>query len=488
MIPATVALLQIVVPFILLARLFEARRRSMLAWTLFVTGVVLYLASIAIAGVWLVLPWYSALAYLFVVALAVLWRARDVRSLRWRPQGQFARLELAVAVAFVVGASAFLVQSLDARRATDARPINLSFPLRGGTYYVANGGSAPLANNHLATLNDDRFRDYRGQSYAVDLVRLDDRGMRASGVLPADLDRYVSLGEPVLAPCTGPVVAVENAATDVAPPLTDREHLAGNFVFLNCGSAHVLLAHLRQGSVSLKPGERVTAGQAIGQIGNSGNSDEPHLHVHAQKATTGTRSLFDARPVPMTFEGRALARNDVIRMGAVPPPTMTATGLLYAQLASTIVALVMLIVTVRARALGRRLFALLFMWAAAANAWTALSSPADYLGYAGLTISDIYRSFILGFFGLHITPIVIAIAIAQAGIAGGLLRGGRWQRGALAGAIVFLLAIVPLGVGAGAPATVILALGAGVLWREPLQPRAVVELVTRRSEIYRRVA
>ena len=488
MIPTTVALLQIVVPIILLARLFEARRRSMLTWTLFVTGVVIYVAAIAIAGVWLVLPWYTGLAYLFVVALAVLWRAPDVRALRWRPEGRFARVELVVAALFVAGAGAFLVQSLDARRATDARAINLSFPLRGGTYYVANGGNALLANTHIATVNDDRLRDYRGQSYAVDLVRLDDHGLRASGVLPADLGRYVSLGEPVLAPCSGPVVAVENSAPDATPPLTDRERLAGNFIFLDCGSAHVLLAHLMQGSVSLKPGERVIAGQTIGTIGNSGNSDEPHLHVHAQMATTGTRSLFDARPVPMTFEGRALARNDVIRTDAVPPPTMTATGLLYRQLGSTIVALLMLIVTLRARTLGRKLFALLFAWAAAANAWTALTSPADYLGYAGLTVSDLYRSFILGFFGQHITPIVIAIAIAQAGIAGGLMHGGRWQRWALAGAIVFLLAIVPLGVGAGAPATVILALGAGVLWRKPLPQRAVLELVTRRSEMYRRVA
>jgi hypothetical protein len=53
---------------------------------------------------------------------------------------------------------------------------------------------------------------------------------------------------------------------------------------------------------------------------------------------------------------------------------------------------------------------------------------------------------------------------------------------------VFLLAIVPLGIGAGAPATVIMALGAGVLWREPATPRAVIELVTTRSETYRRAA
>ena len=488
MIPTTIVVLQIFIPFILLARLFGARRRSMLTWMVFVTGVVIYVASIAVAGVWLSLPWYTGLAYLFVVALAFMWRAADVRRLSWRPHGWFGYTELAVAVLLCAGASALFVQSVSARRASSEAAINLSFPLRGGTYYVANGGRGELTNAHVKTLGHQRFRDYRGQSYAVDIVRVDDRGLRASGLLPAELNRYASTGEAVLAPCDGSVVSVENGAADMPPPVTDREHLAGNFVFLNCGSANVLLGHLQQGSVSVRPGDGVSAGERIGAIGNSGNSDEPHLHIHAQKATTGTRSLLDARPVPMTFYGRALARNDLVRTDAVPPPMMTETQLLYGQLGSTIVALLMLIVSVRTRSVGRKLFALLFAWAAVANAGTALNSPLDYLGYGAFALSDVYRWFIFGFFGQHITTIVLSIAIAQACIAVALLNRRRWQRLGLAAAIVFLLAIAPLGVGAGAPATVILALGAGVLWREPATPRVVVEIVTRRSEAYRRAA
>jgi hypothetical protein len=488
MIPTTVAVLQIVIPVILLARLFEARRRSLLAWTIFTAGVAIYTVAIAIAGVWLALPWYTGLAYLFVIALAVVWRAGDVRTLRWRPVGPFAHVELVVAALLFAGASGLLVQSVFARRAAPGTAINLSFPLAGGTYYVANGGGSELTNAHFKTLQDAQFRDYRGQSYAVDIVRVNSRGLRASGVLPPDLKRYTSVGEAVLAPCDGSIVSAEDGVLDLSPPLTDRQHLAGNFVFLNCGTAHVLLGHLHQGSVSVRPGDRVTAGQRLGAIGNSGNSDEPHLHVHAQKATMGTRSLLDAPPVPVTFYGRALARNDVVRTGTAPQPTMTETELLYGQLGSTIVALLMLVVSVRSRRIGRKLFAVLFGWAAAINAWTALTSPADYLGYAGLTVSDLYRGFILGFFGQHITSIVVGIAFCQACIAIALLRGRRWQRAGLAAAVVFLLAIVPLGVGAGVPATVIMALGAGVLWREPAAPRVVIELVTTYRETHRRAA
>jgi hypothetical protein len=190
----------------------------------------------------------------------------------------------------------------------------------------------------------------------------------------------------------------------------------------------------------------------------------------------------------MTFYGRGLARNDGVWSHAVPPPTKTETALLYGQLGSTIVALLMLIVSVRDRRIGRKLFALLFAWAATANAWTALNSPLDYLGYGAFAISDVYRWFIFGFFGQHVTAIVLAIAIGQACIAVSLLNRGRWQRVGLGAAIVFLLAIAPLGVGAGAPATVILALGAGVLWREPASPRVFIEFVPRRSLPLRRAA
>jgi hypothetical protein len=47
----------------------------------------------------------------------------------------------------------------------------------------------------------------------------------------------------------------------------------------------------------------------VGQVGNSGNSHEPHLHVHAQRpAQRG--ALLSGDPLPIHFDGRYLARND----------------------------------------------------------------------------------------------------------------------------------------------------------------------------------
>ncbi len=47
----------------------------------------------------------------------------------------------------------------------------------------------------------------------------------------------------------------------------------------------MLLAHLAAGSVAVEEGEYVTSGAFIGRVGNSGNSEAPHLHLHVQSAS-----------------------------------------------------------------------------------------------------------------------------------------------------------------------------------------------------------
>lgn len=57
----------------------------------------------------------------------------------------------------------------------------------------------------------------------------------------------------------------------------------GNYVLLECDAVYVLLAHLRCGSIRVKPGEHVKAGHQLGEVGNSGSSIQPHLHLQVMK-------------------------------------------------------------------------------------------------------------------------------------------------------------------------------------------------------------
>ena len=124
---------------------------------------------------------------------------------------------------------------------------------------------------------------------------------------------------------------------------------------------------------------------------------------------------------------------------------------------SNAIAIIMLWAASRRVRLSRLLFFLIFAWASWTNWRTAVGNPESYLGEADLTFFALYKQFILGWFSQHILAAVGFIATCQALIAiSMLLKGWLLKLGGI-GAIVFLLAIAPFGVGAAFPCTVILA-------------------------------
>ena len=131
---------------------------------------------------------------------------------------------------------------------------------------------------------------------------------------------------------------------------------------------------------------------------------------------------------------------------------------LIGLLISNIVALIMLYAAVKYNRFARLLFFLLFSWASWVNWTTVIKTPNVYLDYADMTLIPTYRDIILGWFSKNIQLLVGFIATCQGLIAiSMLLKGVAIKIGGI-GAIIFLLAILPLGVGAGFPATLIMAI------------------------------
>lgn len=85
--------------------------------------------------------------------------------------------------------------------------------------------------------------------------------------------------------------------------------------------------------------------------------------------------------------------------------------------------------------------------------------------YAQYTFSGWYKQFIQGFFAAHAQPIVLTIATGQALIALGMLTRGPVFKLAAIGAILFLVAIAPLGVGSAFPCTLVMAVAMWQLFR-----------------------
>ena len=301
--------LQVGVPLALLAWQALAPNRSIAQWLIKTIVIAGYLGAAHRVGLWAVLPWYTALVLLVALMAITLAQRRAVRTLPWTSQ-RMHPLAFAGRTSLALVTLVTLAMAIAARRPPSETIVDLQFPLRDGIYYVAAGGSTELLNPHLMTLTENRFQAIRGQSYGVDLLKLDPFGLRATGLLPRDPAHYAIYGDRVFAPCAGVVIHAEDGAPDMPPPQPDRTRLPGNHVLLQCDGVHVLLAHFKRGSVRVAQSDPVTTDTIVGLVGNSGNTNEPHLHIHAQRPAAPGRERLSGDPLPIRLDGKYLVRND----------------------------------------------------------------------------------------------------------------------------------------------------------------------------------
>lgn len=304
-------LLQTIVPLILIAWLALAPPRSATGfWTqALATGVGLL--AISMTGIWAFPPWWTIYAFAALLLASVLIAfAKRRRQRQFRPNAIIGWLSLAGFAAFGLYAANESRVAVAAIQMPVGRHVDLASPLGPGVYLVANGGTGPSVNAHATLLDKSvaRHRPYWGTAHGVDLIALDRWGLRADGIMPAEPGRYVIFGRSVIAPCAGEVIAAVDGLPDMPIPQVDHDHLAGNHVILRCSGAEILLGHFRKGSLLVRTGQRLVVGEPIAQVGNSGNTSEPHLHINAQEPGTPD-APFSGAPIPITIDGRYLVRN-----------------------------------------------------------------------------------------------------------------------------------------------------------------------------------
>lgn len=165
-------------------------------------------------------------------------------------------------------------------------PVVLRAPVRGQWAIFNPPGHPKRAFDLLAV--DERKNPYKGVSLARHVLSR------------ITVEETLAWGSPVYAALPGTVVAAADGAPDrhqlsmlrdlgallfsgprVAPPFSN---LGGNYVILDCGGVYPLYAHLRCGSILVKTGQSVAAGDPIGEVGNSGSSVQPHLHFQVMKS------------------------------------------------------------------------------------------------------------------------------------------------------------------------------------------------------------
>jgi murein DD-endopeptidase MepM/ murein hydrolase activator NlpD len=134
---------------------------------------------------------------------------------------------------------------------------------------------------------------------------------------------YFCYDQPILSVADGKVV---DASDGMAENVPHSGTYAEPITFDNAGGNHVVVeiaprryafyAHMRPGTVAVKVGSQVHAGDLIGHVGNTGSSTEPHLHFHIDDEP----SFLAGDGVPFAFTkglASAAVEADVSAPGAV---------------------------------------------------------------------------------------------------------------------------------------------------------------------------
>jgi murein DD-endopeptidase MepM/ murein hydrolase activator NlpD len=157
-----------------------------------------------------------------------------------------------------------------------------------GTWYVA------AEHGYL-----DPHKRFLAEAYAYDFLQIGPNGKsyQRDGKSNAD---YYAYGKKVLAAKDGTVVMVRgDMAENVPGETTNVNTPSGNVVIIDHGNNQFgYYAHLKPFTVAVKPGAKVKAGDVLGEVGNSGDSPEPHLHFHIMTAADPAQG----DGIPVVFE------------------------------------------------------------------------------------------------------------------------------------------------------------------------------------------
>ncbi len=198
------------------------------------------------------------------------------------------------------------------------RPAIISPPLRGPNWLAANSCCNEMTSHRMA-LNPISGELWAAERFAIDYLQLDADGALYTGDA-TKLESYPFYGADILAVADGPVVSVLDGLPEQTPTadvtgLTLPEY-GGNHVVQDIGDGnYAFYAHLKTGSVQVKPGDHLSAGEVLGHLGNTGNTDAPHLHFHVMStpdplAADGLPFLFDT----FTVDGRLSSPQELIAL------------------------------------------------------------------------------------------------------------------------------------------------------------------------------
>ena len=298
-----IGLFYIIVPLFLIGMIAFKRQPNVVFWAFSILSFGSIIAYMWATARWEIVSIYfrPILPILFLIACVVGYKR--IKKLETPPKKLvmiFGGTLHVILIVFFSGLNWFSFRGY----ITPKNTIDLASPFHTGKQIVLNGGTSPFTNGHFHV---------KPQNYALDIVGLNNLGMRANSFQGgSNLSDYVIYGQAIYSPLNGTILAIENKYDDQTPPNTDTEHLAGNYILIDSEGVEILLAHIKKGSIVVNIGDSVTTNTLLGQVGNTGNTSEPHLHIHVEKGGEAN-TILNGKAVPFTINNQYLVKGDVIK-------------------------------------------------------------------------------------------------------------------------------------------------------------------------------
>jgi hypothetical protein len=186
-------------------------------------------------------------------------------------------------------------------------PLVVAPPLRGSDWIAGDSASNEPDAAHRRAILLNHGQAYIAQRYAIDWVKYKIvNGVATTWSGPESQNSsYFCYDAPIYSMTDGRVIEVMDGLPENVPHSgkvainINFANAAGNHVVVDLGyGLYALYAHMRPGSIKVKQGDIVKAGDVIGHVGNTGNSTEPHLHEHIDNQP----SFLAGQGVPYEFD------------------------------------------------------------------------------------------------------------------------------------------------------------------------------------------
>ncbi len=204
----------------------------------------------------------------------------------------------------------------------DEEPLEVEPPLRGERWLIGNGCCAKITAHRGATLAINGTID-APERFAIDFVQLTAANALVAGPY-GDLASWPFFGDKIYAATDGKVVKIQDGLPEQTPGVFPADPTVqtagGNFLVIRIDAGHyAFYAHMQPGSMRFKVGDKVRAGQVIGLLGNTGNTDGPHLHFHIMDGA----SPLQSNGLPFTFtkwRGQGVVTDEAPLFSGMPAP------------------------------------------------------------------------------------------------------------------------------------------------------------------------